>query len=401
MKTIYWLLGLFIFISSCDNKKQGTKDFFTHETAKMVMERAMQQYENMMKELPDDKLPRTTNGKDSLITSGSAWWTSGFYPGSLWYLYEYSGNEIYKTEAQEKMLVVEKEKLNTGTHDLGFMLYCSFGNAYRLLANEEYKNVLLMGAESLSTRFNPNVGSIKSWDHTGNFPVIIDNMMNLELLFWATKISGDSVYHNIAVSHADTTIKNHFRDDYSSWHVIHYDPENGQIEEKITSQGYSDSSAWARGQAWGLYGYTMSFRETGIERYLNQAENIADYILNHPNLPTDKVPYWDFNDPEIPDTYRDASAGAIIASALLELSRYVENNEKAKNYQNSALDIMLTLSQDRFLAEEGTNGNFLLKHSVGSIPHNSEVDVPLTYADYYYIEAIMRYIDMRDNGMLN
>jgi rhamnogalacturonyl hydrolase YesR len=145
----------------------------------------------------------------------------------------------------------------------------------------------------------------------------------------------------------------------------------------------------------------MSFRETGIERYLNQAENIADYILNHPNLPTDKVPYWDFNDPEIPDTYRDASAGAIIASALLELSRYVENNEKAKNYQNSALDIMLTLSQDRFLAEEGTNGNFLLKHSVGSIPHNSEVDVPLTYADYYYIEAIMRYIDMRDNGMLN
>ncbi|MDR0756220.1 MAG: glycoside hydrolase family 88 protein [Tannerella sp.] len=358
------------------------------------LDRAVGQYELMAASLADqpDKLPRTIDADGKLLTTSSGGWVSGFVPGSLWYLYQYSGSPALLEYAKNYTARLEKEKYNRGTHDLGFMLYCSYGNGYRLTGDTAYSGVLLTGTESLASRFNPVIGCIQSWNTSEKwqFPVIIDNMMNLEFLFWAARESGDSRYRDICLSHADVTIANHFRPDGSSWHVVSYDTVTGQVERKNTHQGFSDESAWGRGQAWGLYGFTMMYRETQDVKYLEQAERIARFILNHPNLPADGIPYWDFNAPDIPDALRDASAGAIIASALIELSSYVDKS-LAKTCLETAETQIRTLSSPEYFAEKGANGNFLLKHSVGSMPHNSEVDVPLTYADYYYIEALLRY----------
>lgn len=352
------------------------------------------QYTFMMKTLPADRVPKTFE-KDTLRTSNSAWWCSGFYPGSLLYIYEQTKDAALNTEAKRVLGLLEKEQYNTSTHDLGFMMYCSFGNALRLDPNNEaYKQVLINSAKSLASRFNPKVGCIKSWNSKpSDFLVIIDNMMNLELLFWATKETGDSSFYKIAVTHANTTMKNHFRNDYSSYHVLNYNPETGEVQEKRTAQGADDSSAWARGQGWGLYGYTVMYRETKDRQYLDQANHIAHFILNNPNLPKDKIPYWDFDAPGIPNALRDASAAAVIASALLELSSYVDKAD-AGNYISVAKTIITNLSSQDYKAAKGTNGGFILKHSVGHLPGKSEVDVPLTYADYYFLEAMKRYKDL-------
>ena len=337
------------------------------------------------------KLPRTINEKGKLVTSSDKWWTSGFFPGTLWYLYEYSGNDDVKRAALEMTERVRRQQYTTDNHDVGFMIFCSFGNAYRLTHEVGNKSVILNAAKSLSTRFSPTTGTIKSWDNPRwQYPVIIDNMMNLELLTQATKISGDSSFYKIAVSHADTTIKYHFRPDGSSYHVVNYDTINGGFIERVTFQGYANESSWARGQAWGLYGYTMMFRETGKTEYLSHAIKIADYIIHHPNLPKDGIPYWDFNAPNIPNELRDASAGAVMASALVELST-LTNKKLSKKYLTVAEKMLLSLASPPYLAKKGENGNFILKHSVGFMAKNSEVDVPLTYADYYFVEAIMRY----------
>ncbi|MEN7546815.1 glycoside hydrolase family 88 protein [Rapidithrix thailandica] len=376
-------------------QEQANTVTFSQAQVKEALDFSVQQYLGMAKHLPDSIMPRTTNTKDgSLRTSGTSWWTSGFYPGTLWYLYEASGNEQIKQEAIKRTAYIEKEKHNKGTHDLGFMLYCSFGNGYRLTDNEAYKEIMITGANSLSTRFDETVGCIKSWDHgKWKFPVIIDNMMNLEFLFWATKATGDSSYYHTAVKHADTTLKNHFRADHSSYHVIDYDPETGEVVQKKTHQGFSDESAWARGQMWGLYGYILCYRETQQPRYLDQAIHIAEFVLNHPNLPEDLVPYWDFNAVDIPKASRDVSAGSLLCSALLELSQYVDTDKKTK-YLEAAEQLLISLSSDKYRAKLGENNHFLLKYSVGSMPHNSEVDVPLTYADYYYIEALLRFQEL-------
>ena len=346
---------------------------------------------DVMKDKPD-LLPRTIDTSGALVVSNSGWWTSGFFPGSLWYLYEYSKDEKIKEAAIRMTSIVEKEKNNTGTHDLGFMLYCSFGNGFRLSGNQSYKDVLLTGARSLSTRFRPNIGCIQSWGSRKGWqcPVIIDNMMNLELLMWAFNQTGDSSFYHIAVSHADTTMRNHFRPDYSTWHVVSYDTITGRVEAKQTSQGAADGSSWSRGQSWGLYGYTVMYRETGLQRYLDQAQHIADYLINHPNMPEDKIPYWDYNAPGIPDAKRDASAGAIMASALIELSGFVAP-EKKDQYLAIAEKQIRSLASPEYMAKKGENADFILMHSVGSLPGKSEVDVPLSYADYYFIEALLRY----------
>ena len=353
---------------------------------------AVKQYKHMQKILPAGRLPRSYDSvKNELVTSGSEWWCSGFYPGSLWYLYEYSKDENLKAEAVRSTALLEKEKSNTGTHDLGFMLYCSYGNGYRLTGNSAYKDLMITGARSLSTRFKPVIGCIQSWNSNSRwqFPVIVDNMMNLEFLCEMTKLSGDSSFYKIAIIHANTTIENHYRKDYSSYHVIDYDTVTGKKLKANTAQGAFDESAWARGQSWGFYGYVMMYRETKKKEYLDQAHQIAKFLLTHPNLPDDKIPYWDYNSPEIPKTYRDASAAAIMCSALLELARYSEGITR-RDYLNTATTIIKTLS-DSYVATAGTNGGFLLKHGVGHLPAKSEVDVPLTYADYYFIEALMRY----------
>ncbi len=353
---------------------------------------AANQYQLMMKELEPNRFPKTYYPQtDKFETSGSGWWCSGFYPGTLIYLYDQLKDPALLTEASRMMDVLAKEQYNKTTHDLGFMMYCSFGNALKTEPSDAYKQILINSAKSLASRFDPKVGCIKSWDSKpGDYLVIIDNMMNLELLFWATKATGDSSYYKIAVTHANTTMKNHFRPDYSSYHVVNYNAETGAVQQKRTAQGYADESAWARGQAWGLYGYTVMYRETHDEKYLDQAEHIAAFILNNPNLPADKIPYWDYNAPNIPDALRDASAAGVMASAFLELCRY-SGSKNAEKYFHTAETIITNLSSAQYTAKAGTNGGFILMHSVGSLPGKSEVDVPLTYADYYFIEALNRY----------
>ncbi len=352
------------------------------------------QTEWMLAHLPADAakpLPRTfEHGK--LVTIPTRDWTSGFFPGSLWYLYEATGDAHWRASAEKFTALLEPEQHNTKTHDVGFMLYCSYGNGLRLTGNAAYKAVLLNGAKSLSTRFNPTVGCIKSWDHgvgKFTFPVIIDNMMNLELMFWAAQEGKIEHYRDLSLRHADTTMANHFRADNSTVHVVDYDPKTGKVIQRITHQGITDDSAWARGQAWGLYGYTVMYRETKDARYLTQAQKIAAFLMNHPRLPADKVPYWDFDDTRIPNAPRDASSAAIICSALLELRGYVDA-PAAATYTAFAEAQLRSLASPAYLAEPGTNGGFLLKHSTGNHPKNSEIDVPINYADYYFLEALLR-----------
>lgn len=338
---------------------------------------------------PEVVSPRSLSPDGNLVLVPAKDWTSGFFPGVLWYIYELTGKQDWKSKAQEFTAKIENEKWNAGTHDMGFKIYCSFGNGYRLTNNADYREVIIQSAKTLSKRFKPETGCIRSWDHNKDkwaYPVIIDNMMNLELLFEVTKLTSDSSFYKIAVSHANTTMKNHYRQDYSSYHVIDYDTLTGKVLKKNTHQGFSHESAWARGQAWGLYGYTMCYRETRDPKYLLQAEKIAGFILNHPNLPKDMVPYWDFNAPKIPDEPRDASAASIMASALYELSLY---STKGKDYRDVADKIVQNLTTG-YRSPEEQNRGFILTHSTGSKPSESEVDVPLNYADYYYLEALLR-----------
>lgn len=363
----------------------GIKKFNTTKSLQVVQ----QHMENRLKNYDDTlKFPRSVKA-GALHSVPSQDWTSGFYPGILWYMFEYTKDKKWEQAARTWTASMEKEKFNTRTHDLGFMLYCPYGNGLRLTNDQKYKEVLLQGARSLSKRYNAKAGVIKSWDHgKWQFPVIIDNMMNLELLFWATKVSGDSSFYKIAVAHANTTLKNHFRADNSSYHVVDYDTLTGKVLSRVTHQGAADESAWARGQAWGMYGYTVTYRETKDKRFLDQAVKIADFFLSHPNLPKDKIPYWDFNAPKIPNEERDASAAAILASGLLELSDYVKDGKK---YNSAAEQILASLSSDAYLAKPGTNYDFILMHCTGHKPAKSEIDVPLIYGDYYYIEALLRY----------
>ncbi len=332
-------------------------------------------------------------GELDLVRPGD--WTSGFYPGCLWYAWEIYGDSSFLQAAKSHTEILENEKLNGTTHDMGFKMFCSYGNGYRLTGDLHYKEVLIESAYTLITRFNETVGCIRSWDHNGNkwkFPVIIDNMMNLELLFWAFQETNDSIFYNICISHADKTMANHFRENNSSYHVIGYNPETGEVEQKNTHQGYAHESAWSRGQAWGLYGFTLMYRETGDIKYLKQAEKIHEFIFSHKNLPPDLIPYWDLDAPGIPDEPRDASSAAIIASALYELGTYVDakNSEEIYEHANS---IMESLSSENYFCSKNSKHAFLLDHSTGQMLKNSEIDVPIIYADYYFIEALYRKIN--------
>jgi unsaturated chondroitin disaccharide hydrolase len=287
------------------------------------------------------------------------------------------------------------------------MMYCSYGNAFRLTHNAQYRDILVQSAKSLSKRYDEKVGSIKSWDKyvsgktktTYRFPVIMDNMMNLELLFFASRVTGDTMYRHIAIRHAENAMKNHVRPDYGSYHVVCYDSA-GNILAREAAQGYADNSTWARGEAWGIYGFTMVYRETKDKRFLTTACGMADFFLHHKNLPADKIPYWDFNAgepgyaphfryPAFAVTPRDASAAAITASALLELSGYPCKNKT--EYYNAAVAILHALAGPAYRAKAGANAGFLLEHSVGNMPAHSEINAPLVYADYYFLEALHRY----------
>ena len=318
-------------------------------------------------------------------------WTSGFFPGSLWYVYEFTGDKAVKEAAVKYTELLNPIREYTGTHDLGFMMNCSYGNALRLSPNDTIPAVLIETADNLCSRFNEQVGCILSWDFGHwNYPVIIDNMMNLDLLFSASKLTGDSKYKEIAIKHADKTMPNHFRDDYTCWHVVSYN-DDGTVEMKETFQGKNHDSAWARGQAWAVYGYTAAYRETGDKKYLEFAENIADMIMSKVTT-DDAIPYWDYDAPVLEDTPRDASAAAVTACGLLELSTMVEDGKKYFDY---AEKILKSLSSEAYLAAEGENQGFVLMHSTGSLAHGSEIDVPLNYADYYYLEGLQRYMKLK------
>lgn len=365
------------------------------QTRLMLAEVAKASQESASKK-PTFVSPRTLDKSGALQLVPARDWTSGFFPGELWYLYEYTGQREWAYLARHYTTNLDSEKMNAGTHDMGFKLYCSYGNGYRLTGDPNDKAVIIQGARTLIKRFKPTAGIIRSWDHHKDVwqcPVIIDNMMNLELLFAATRLTGDSTFYNIAVTHAKTTLKNHYRPDNSSYHVVDYDTLTGKVIKKNTHQGYSDESAWSRGQAWGLYGYTMCYRETKDPQFLKQAEAIARYMLNHPHMPADLVPYYDFDAPGIPSEPRDVSAAAIMASALYELSTYVPKG----SYRAKADQVMSNLATS-YRSPMGQNHGFLLAHSTGS--KTSEIDVPLVYADYYFLEALLRSKKLNDRKPL-
>ena len=337
-------------------------------------------------------LPLTVRDGKVVMTS-SREWTSGFYPGVLWYLYENSGNGELLKAAEEMTARMAEEQYNTKSHDVGFMINCSYGNGYRITGREDYRQVLVNAGNSLATRFSPETGCIRSWSPRNgwDYIVIIDNMMNLELLTVASSLTGDNTCYNIAKSHADMTMKNHFRPDGSSFHLVNYDSKTGKVLDRITYQGLSDESSWSRGQAWGLYGFTVMYRQTGKKEYLDLAVKAGKYIMSHPNMPKDKIPYWDFDAKASSKTPRDASAAAVMASAYVELSTYVEDEALSGQFLSLAEDMIASLASSRYTAAPGTNGDFILKHSTAFFAKNRDVDAPLSYADYYYIEALMRY----------
>ncbi len=378
-KLLYFFLVL-ILVVSCKKTVQDAEN-------QKLLHSFSQQLKVLAGNIPQDKVPRSYDEETGYQMVGNSDWTCGFPAGMFWLMYEMTGDVYWKEVAEENTLKLEGVQYNSSTHDLGFMVFCSYGNAYRLTGEDQYREVILQASETLIGRFNPVVGSIKSWDWSDQwqFPVIVDNMMNLEMLFWASRETGNTEYKDIAVTHANTTLKNHFREDMSSVHVVDYDTLTGKVVARETHQGLNDESSWGRGQAWGLYGFVVCYRETNDPRYLGAAENIADFIIR--NLPEDGISYWDFNDPALPETYRDVSAAAVTASALFELNNYSQQGE---HYLEVANKIIRSLSSEKYRARPGENGGFLLKHSVGNKPANSEIDVAINYADYYYLEAWKR-----------
>jgi unsaturated chondroitin disaccharide hydrolase len=316
-------------------------------------------------------------------------WTSGFYAGNLWQIYKLTGDIKYKEKAAVWNAFIEKEKFNGTTHDIGFKVYGSFGKGLAVENNDKYKKIIVKSAQTLISRFNPKIGAIRSWDHSKelfDYPVIIDNMLNLELLFEASKISGDPTFKNIAIQHANTTLKNHFRKDNSCYHVVDYDTVSHGVRKKATFQGFNNESSWARGQSWAVYGFTLCYRYTKNKEYLKQAEATAKYYINNKNMPEDGISYWDFNDTSIPNAPRDASSAAIMASALIELYSFTKN-QAYLDYSNKVIN---ALSSDKYLLNDTVKGPFILNHSTGNWPKKDEIDQPIVYADYYFLEAIIR-----------
>ncbi|WP_166963810.1 glycoside hydrolase family 88 protein [Yeosuana marina] len=389
IKFSHFIIGFMLLLCACKpNNKENRTD------TKSVSSILDKRYSDIL-EYPLDSMafPRSMDIKTGDINGvPSKDWTSGFFPGNLWQLYKITGNEAYKIKAEQWTAFSEKEKLNKASHDAGFKVYCSVGNAFEITDNQHYKDVIIEAAKTLISRYNPNVGAIKSWDFNSDewqYPVIIDNMMNLELLFKATQLSQDSIYYNIAVQHANTTLKNHFRKDNSSYHVIVYDTISGKPYKKITHQGYSDESAWARGQSWAVYGYTMAYRFTKNSSYLDQAKATALYFINNKNLPEDGIPYWDFNDPSIPNVPKDVSAATIMASALIELYSYTRDDQ----FLNYSKKVIESLKSREYIIPEKVKAPFIFMHSTGNLPANSEIDEPIVYADYYYLESVLRMLN--------
>mgnify|MGYP001529476372 FL=1 len=394
MKKIVVGLAVMLGFCMCTHKPSGTLD------VNKALDYCAEQTQRTLTELKTDSGIDYTMMPRNIMADEHHWncrkatkeeWCAGFWPGVLWYDYEYTQDKHILEEAKKFTNSLEfLSQIPAYDHDLGFLVFCSYGNGYRLTKNPAYKKVILDTADSLSALFNPVVGTMLSWPREvepRNWPhnTIMDNMINLEMLFWAAKNGGNPYLYDIAVSHADKTMKCHFRPDYTSYHVAVYDTITGNLIKGVTHQGYADSTMWARGQAWAIYGYTVVYRETKDPKYLDFAQKVTDVYLER--LPEDKVPYWDFDDPSIPNAPRDASAAAVVASSLLELSTYLPNGT-GKRYRDAAVEMLTSLSSDNYQSGK-SNPSFLL-HSVGHWPAHSEIDASIIYADYYYIEALLR-----------
>ena len=404
MKTRNWLIGIgLVCLTACADTKSGDV------SGRFDADEALAYCDAQVRRTLDE-LAQRDGGVDytmmprNIADSASHWycskvtkdeWCAGFWPGILWYDYEYTNDPAIRQEAEKFTASLEYLTYEPAyDHDLGFLMFCSYGNGYRLTRNESYRQAILRSAEALSALFNPKVGTMLSWPRNvamfGGHNTIMDNMINLEMLFWAAKNGGDKKLYDMAVSHADTTMKYHFRPDYTSYHVAVYDTLTGEFVKGVTHQGYDDNSMWARGQAWAIYGYTVVYRETKEPRFLDFVQKVADVYLEH--LSDDYVPYWDFNDPAIPYAPRDASAACVVASALLELSGYV-SPEKGQEYKKAAVCMLESLSSDKY--RSGKSKPAFLLHSTGNYPSHSEIDAAIIYADYYYIEALMRLKQMK------
>ena len=405
MNRLFFAFLIFLLVS-CEEQKLIEKGFA----------RAAEQYQLMYESTPPGMYPRTVNNSGETRFIGAeplksgANWTNGFYPGILWMLYAHTGDIAWKVKAEKVTRALEVQKDQIYHHDIGFIIMSSFGKAYEYSPSEYYRNIIIHSAESQLTRFSEITGTTRSWDkwtsrggtYTTEYPVIIDNLMNLDLLFKAYELTGIDKFLKPALSHADKTMANHIREDGSAYHLVAYDPETGEVDARKTSQGFSDSSAWSRGQAWAIYGFTMCYRFTRNPDYLATAMKAADFFINHKNLPEDFIPYWDFNIGEFSDyewAYdparfdeepRDASAAAATASALLELKDYVDDPVKSREYRDAAVKMLKSLATSEYMAEKGQNNYFLLKHSVASVPHDSSIDKPEAYADYYFLEALLK-----------
>jgi len=375
-----YILIASVAISSCT--RQESISALADRVASVSVEQCLQ----MENRLTGDTMPRSVKNGE-FWASDLAWWCSGFYPGTCWYTYLLSGDERLKELAIRQTHKLHDLSKVYANHDIGFQVMCSYGMEYKITGNEECLPVIKEAAGLLASRFNEAAGVTSSWNRDTTCTTIIDNMMNLELFTWAAKKFNNPEWERMAISHATTTMKNHFREDYTSYHVLDYDLTTGEVLRKKTAQGYADESEWSRGQSWGLYGYTMMYRETGREEYLQQAVHIADYLLTR--LADDPVPNWDFDAP-VEMAQKDASAGAVMAAGYAELCTLVKDKEKASEYRKIAEAIVRALASEQYLAEPGKNFNYLLMHSTGTYLRNNEVDAPLTYADYYFLEAIYR-----------
>ncbi|MEX0273757.1 MAG: glycoside hydrolase family 88 protein [Flavobacteriaceae bacterium] len=405
----YGMILMAVWILSCKDPtatKEAVSPVDMEESKTELVERVFafseKQYDSLIHRIDHHTpllQPRGITEEGDLRLKPFADWTSGFFPGSLWYLYHHTGTEKRKAMAMAFTKALDSVQYITNSHDVGFMLGCSYGNGYLFTQNEAYKEVLVQGATSLMTRYRPAVKALQSWDTTPDMgwisergwdtPVIVDNMMNLDLLYQAFRFTQDSTFYKVATQHARTTLNNHFRKDYSSYHVVDYEGETGKVRSKETAQGYAHASSWARGQAWGLYGFTQTYENTGLLEFLEQAKAIAKYIMGNPKIPADLIPYWDYDAPNIPNEPRDASSAAITASALLSLQEYVPDQKEAMIAY--AETILRQLASPNYLADYGSNQGFLLKHSVGNIHTGEENDKPLNYADYYFLEALTKW----------
>lgn len=385
------LLILLTLLLGCSKKDDSL-------TIKEIVDKGLQQSENQYKGMIlnlqnyPNRFPNSIDYKNELTTKDASDWTSGFFAGSLWLLYENSADSFFLKEAQKYTLLTEHLQYKTNSHDIGFIIYSAYGNGYRLTHNNEYKNVIISASKTMIKPFNPRVGGIRCSDFNherSQCPILIDNIVTLEMLLFSAENTNDTTFLPIAISQTDLTTKWLVRSNRSCYNVVSFDSITGVPHAWQAQQGYSPESVWARGQSWALYGYTMMYRLTKKPRYLKIAQEIANYLISQPNMPKDCIPYWDFESPNIPNEMRDASSAAIMASALIELSTFVSLPIQ-KKYLDTAEKQIRTLTSDKYLSKVDTNGNFILKHSVGNYPNNNQIDVPLLFADYYYIEALIR-----------